>query len=141
MARAEEGEGRSGVRDQFRWSLQALAMNAEVQQSLFPDFVCKADELALDYDHWSEVARSFFGAEFSGDQLAAIQAIDRHLDAMSRGGAVFDEQLWSEEALGTRPQWVELRSLAQLALSKFGWPADKPPCARSLYVPGGPAVS
>ena len=56
-----------GVCDQFRWSLQALASDSDDQLSLFPDFVCKADELALDYGHWSRVARSFFGGEFSGD--------------------------------------------------------------------------
>jgi hypothetical protein len=31
-------------------SVQALAQPAEVQLSLLPDFVCKADELALDFD-------------------------------------------------------------------------------------------
>ncbi len=34
----------------LKHSLQALAMPAEVQLTLFPDFVCKADELALDFD-------------------------------------------------------------------------------------------
>ncbi len=122
VLRADEDDDRRGVRDQFRWSLQALACDAEAQRSLFPDFVCKADELALDYDHWSEVARSFFAGEFSGVQLAALAKIDSRLDAMGRGGAEFEEVLWSEDALGTRPQWEELRSLAKLALACFARP-------------------
>ncbi len=36
-----EDDTRRGVRNQFRWSLQALACDADVQLTLFPDFVCK----------------------------------------------------------------------------------------------------
>ena len=128
-----------GVRNQFCWSLQALASDAEDQLALFPTFVCKADELALDYDHWSEVARSLLADEFSPDQLAALTAIDGRLTAMSCGGVEFEEDLWSEDALRARPQWEEVRSLARSALACFGWPAERPPQGRSFYVTGGPA--
>jgi hypothetical protein len=129
-------EDRTVVRNQFQWSIQALAMDAEVQRSLFPTFVCKADELALDYSDWSRVARSLFASEWSGDQLKALGAIDIRLDAMSRGGSEFDEELWSEDALTSRPQWDELRSLARAALVQLGWSVEAPPFGRSAYVPG-----
>ena len=35
----------------LKHSLQALAMPAEIQLGLFPDWVCKADELALDFNN------------------------------------------------------------------------------------------
>ena len=53
-----ENDTRRDIRNQFRWSFQALACDADGRLALFPDFVCKLDELALDYGHWSQVARS-----------------------------------------------------------------------------------
>ncbi len=38
------------MRNQLQRAITALAQPAEVQLSLFPDFVCKADELALDFE-------------------------------------------------------------------------------------------
>jgi hypothetical protein len=96
-----ENDTRRGVREQFRWSLQALACDPDDQLTLFPDFVCKADELVLDYGHWSEVALSRFAGEFSADQLATLKVIDDRIDAMSYGGAQFEEELWYEEAAHT----------------------------------------
>lgn len=139
MTRVVEQPDWRGVRSQFRWSLQALAADAETQRSLFPAFVCKADELALDFDHWSEVVRANFAPEFSAEQLAALQAIDDRLAAMSRGGAGYDAALWSDAALSTRPEWEEIRSLARCALLQLSHPVATPPRGRSFYVPGGPA--
>ena len=139
VSQPEDEANRDGVRDQFLWSLQALACDADAQLSLFPDFVCKADELAHDYGHWSEFVRSRFAGEFSGAQLAILQQIDDRLDAMGNGGTEFEEELWSENALRMRPQWEELRTLARLALAKLGWPTETPPWGRSFYVRSGPA--
>jgi hypothetical protein len=75
MESADAGEEREGIWDQFRWSVLALAMDAEVQLSLFPDFTCKADELALDFDHWFRVAKAQFPEEFSNGRLQALEAI------------------------------------------------------------------
>ena len=138
MSQPDEGANRNGVRDQFLWSLQALACDADTQLSLFPEFVCKADELALDYGHWSEVARSCFAGEFSAAQLATLREIDRRLDAMGNGGTEFSEELWLEDALRVEPQWGELRTLARLALTELDWPTETPPWGRSFHVPGGP---
>jgi hypothetical protein len=131
-----EDDARHGARNQFRWSLQALACEADDQLTLFPDFTCKPDELTSDYDNWSKAARSRFAGLFSDDQLAALRAIDSRIDAMSRRGIEFEEELWRDDALGTRPEWEALRALAKLALKSFGWPTEKPPWGRSLYARG-----
>ncbi|MFO0889221.1 MAG: hypothetical protein U0790_08785 [Isosphaeraceae bacterium] len=126
----------TGVRQQFRWLLQALAIDAEAQLSLFPDFVLKADELALDFDHWFSTARSLLAAELSEEQMEALSAIDARLEAMSRGGPDFEEGLWSDAALVSSPQWAEIRSLARAALRIMGWPLEVPPSGRAVYVTG-----
>ena len=131
-----EDDTHRGARNQFRWSLQALACKREDQIALFPDFVDKPYELVCDYDNWSQVARSSFAGLFSDDQLRALQAIDVRIETMSRGGTDFDEALWNEDALGTRSEWEELRSLSKSALALFEWPIDKPPSGRSMYVRG-----
>lgn len=131
-----DDSARPGARTQFIWCIQALACGPADQLSLFPDFVCKADELALDFDHWFGVAQSWFGDEITDEQLAALKAIDSHLDAMSNGGAEFTEDLWYEGALSTRKEWEDVRSLAKSALACFGWPVQKPPYGRSLYANG-----
>jgi hypothetical protein len=33
-------------------AVQVLALPADIQLSLFPDFASKVDELALDFDNW-----------------------------------------------------------------------------------------
>ena len=129
----DEQEVREGVWNQFRWSIQALAMDADVQRSLFPDFTCKADELALDFDHWFKVAQGHFAKQFSNEQLVAIRAIDQKLTTMSNGGSGFDEALWWDDSLATRSEWQEVRSLAMHALQQFGWQLEKPPWGRSQY--------
>lgn len=136
-----EDDTRRGARNQFRWSLQALACEPEDQLTLFPNFVCKPDELVADFAHWSKVARSFFAGLFSDDQLIALQAIDRHISAMSRGGTDFEETLWHEDALGSRPEWRALRELSKSALACFDWPMEKPPWGRSLYARGGSGLA
>jgi hypothetical protein len=134
-----EDEIRQGVRNQFRWSLQALACSAEDQFALFPNFVSTPYELASDFNHWSKAALSKFAGKFSEDQLAAIRAIDELTTAMSRGGPLFDEALWDDEALGARSEWEQLRSLGKTALACFDWPMEKPPWGRSVYSGGDSA--
>ena len=128
-----EDEMRQGARNQFRWSLQALACEHDDQVTLFPDFVDKPYELVSDFCHWSRVARSTFAGLFSDDQLRVLQAIDVRIETMSRGGIDFDEKLWNVDSLGKRCEWEELRSLSKAALACFDWPAKKPPWGRSLY--------
>ena len=42
----------------LQWSLQALARPASEQLSLYPDFVCPGDELALEFDEHYRAVRA-----------------------------------------------------------------------------------
>src|SRR5262245_15662475 len=99
MANADDQDVHPGVWNQFRWSVLALAMDAHVQLSLFPDFTCKPYELASDFDHWFEVATRYFPTEFTKERIELLQAIDQKTVRMSLGGAEFDEALWTNDAL------------------------------------------
>jgi hypothetical protein len=110
---------------QLRWSLQGLASTgASSQRELFPEYALAADELALQFDHWSTVIRTHYEGQLSSAQLESLQAIDRKLSTMSRDGAEFDVELWTEAALSTSEHWMEIRSLAATALDAFEWPAE-----------------
>ena len=116
------------ILQQFKWSLQALAIAADDQFSLFPDFVLTPDELMLDFGHWFSVAKRF---DFTPRQRDAIQAIDELIDRMSNGGDLFSEALYADSGLREDNLWVELRQLAKDALHEFGWPPDVPPSGLS----------
>jgi hypothetical protein len=61
-----------------------------------------ASHSSREYSHWSEAARSRFAGEFSADQLATLKAIDDRIDAMSYGGAEFQEELWHWKPINYR---------------------------------------
>jgi hypothetical protein len=127
MSIPEEDALRSRHFRELRWSLQALAMAGSDQQLLFPDYVLKADDLAFDYDHRSLVIRNTYKRDLSGLELDSLAALDRKLATMSRDGAEFDLELWTEAALRTSEHWADVRRLARSALEAFGWPVDGPP--------------
>ena len=114
-------------RQHLMWSVQALAAPAEVQVTLYPDFVVKANELALDFDNWYECARFSLAPEWSESQRTSLAALDAKLDAMSRSGAEFTEDLWLESALAADPNWEQVRDLARTAIRLFSWPVECPP--------------
>jgi hypothetical protein len=108
----------------LRWSLQALQAAGESQRPLFPDGAVSAGDLALDFDHWSAVIRDHYAADLSGAQAESLAAIDRKLATMSRDGAEFDVELWTEAALTGSEHWADVRRLASSALEAFGWNAS-----------------
>jgi hypothetical protein len=105
---------------QLRWSLKALATAGSLQPSLFPDQVRTPDELAFDFDHWLTVIRSHYETELTAAQQDALSAISRKLATISRDGAEFDVELWTDAALTTSEHWDDVRRLASLALEAFG---------------------
>ena len=127
-------------RTKLMWAIQALAMPAEVQLTLFPDFVCKADELALEFDEHYTRAISVFGDKMTIEQKTVLSAIDQKLSDMSASGKEFSLSLWEEEGLLSSLQWTTIRILAREALEKFGWPVESPPQESedrgSIYVQG-----
>ncbi|HEY7500553.1 MAG TPA: hypothetical protein VH740_18670 [Vicinamibacterales bacterium] len=108
----------------LRWSLQSLAAAGSDQPTLFPEHMMRADDLALDFDHWASFVRGTYERELSASQLDALAAIDGKLSIMSRDGREFDLDLWTDTALRTSEEWADVRSLALGALDAFGWPAD-----------------
>lgn len=110
----------------LKWSLQSLAASGSDQPLLFPDHAVKAGDLASDFDHWSSAIRANDEAELSDARAQALAAIDRQLALMSRDGAEFDLELWTEAALRTSEHWADVRRLATSALEAFGWPVERP---------------
>ena len=119
---ADEPLDRAGHLRQLRWSLQALAESGSGQRALFPEAAPSADALALEFDAWCEVVRANYGTDLTPAQRDALDAIERKLETMSRDGAEFDAELWSDAALSGSVHWVEVRELAAAALAAFDGP-------------------
>jgi hypothetical protein len=115
----------------LKHSLQTLAMPPDVQLGLLPDFVSKADELALTFDHWHLCVLSNDEGSLSRQQKLALMAVDKHLDAMTG-----KEQFWTEEAVKSLPEWEQIRRLARETLELFNWEVTVPPSYSFEYVPG-----
>jgi hypothetical protein len=124
---------RLGIFEQLRRSIQLLACPPEIQLNLLPNFVCKADELALDFGHWRLVAVSNFRSELTADQLSCLDAIDSSLSELTRMGS----ESWTEDAVRESGEWKAVRTLAAAALESFGWPLKMPPSQADEFV-GGP---
>ena len=112
---------------QLKWSVQALALRAPEQLVLFPDFVATADELALELDHWATLVIEKYPEQLTDAQVASLTALHQKLATMSRDGADFDADLWTETAMGTNVHWQEVRALAVAVRDAFGWSADVSP--------------
>jgi hypothetical protein len=120
------------------WSIQALALPAADQLALYPDFTCKADELALDFDTWQAVVQGNFGDSLSESQRVGLDTINDRFISLSRNGANYYPDFWTESALFNDANWVEVRRLAHAALDSFGWQLNHPPSNRSAYVQASP---
>ncbi|MGH9308179.1 MAG: hypothetical protein ACRD1U_02310 [Vicinamibacterales bacterium] len=106
---------------QLRRSLRGLSDAGSGQQSLFQDRGSSADDLAFDFDHWSSVIRGTYGDELTAAQSSALDAIARKLATMSRDGAEFDVELWTDAAMRSNEHWLDVRQLAASGLEAFGW--------------------
>ncbi len=120
-----------GLMTRLQHSLQALAVPADLQLGLFPDFVCKVDALALDFDHWRLCVVDNFQARLTDQQKTLLATLDSRLEAMSGPERA---PLWTEEALRTRSEWEDVRHLAQETLVTFGWEGDVPPAYGHEYI-------
>jgi hypothetical protein len=111
---------------QLRWALQALALSGSEQQMLFPDYTPNAVSLATDFDQSSAAARENHAEDLSARQLESLAAIESKFADMSRDGARFDVDIWSDGALETSDDWRDVRRLAAEALEAFEWPLEAP---------------
>jgi len=124
-----------GIEQSFKWAVQALAQPADVQPTLFPEFVVVADELAIDFGHWWEVYESRFGHLLSAEQHEKADMLNSMLVEMSGPGK---PELWTDEGCLNHPKWSDVRQLATDVLSSFEWPLIRPPSTRSLYAQYSP---
>jgi hypothetical protein len=108
---------------QLKWSLQALAQAGSPQRVLFPERSPGPGDLAFGFDHWTVVVRDLYGTDLTDDQSAALDAIASKLRTLSRDGAEFDADVWTERAMATSEHWEEIRAMALGALDAFGWGA------------------
>jgi hypothetical protein len=121
---------KEAVLERLKHSVQLLALPPEAQLALLPPFVCKGDELALEFDHWRKVVLHNYGKELSVDQGSAIAELDQKLDWLTVNG----EQHWGDEAVQTSPEWENVRRIAADVLKAFGWPAEGPPSHAHEYI-------
>jgi|ERR1039457_5837110 hypothetical protein len=121
---------RLGILERLKHSIQLLACPAEVQLNLLPSFVCKADELALEFDQWRLVAMSNFGSELTASQLSCLDAIDSFLSELTDMGP----EHWTDDVVRKSTEWQGVRDLATAALASFNWPTEAPPSHADEYV-------
>jgi hypothetical protein len=119
MTISEEHDPRASHFAELARSLHALAIAAADQLTLFPESAVKADDLARGFDYCASAVRRQYGSELSASQLDALEAIEQKLATMSRDGAEFDPDLWTDSALSSSPQWDDVRRLAAAALELF----------------------
>jgi hypothetical protein len=117
----------------LRWSIQALSQPVEVQLALFPDFTCKADELALNFEDgiYELVGRD---AHVTVDQRGAIDYLDELVTTMS---GEHNAEFWTEAALEKHPAWEEIRARARSVAVAFGWPIQPPEPSGAIYISAG----
>jgi hypothetical protein len=124
-----EQERRHWILERLKHSLQALAIPASEQVSLFPDFVIKTEELILEFEHWRVTALKNYRADLTDKQCDSLAAIDAHSTAPSK-------EVWDESALASHPFWQHIRRLAKESLDAFEWPLDAPKSYAREYVRG-----
>ena len=122
--------GNTMVGERLRWALQALAAEPQAQLALFPDFVVKADELALSFDE----AHRECSPLLTAPERAHLAPLDEHLKRMS---SCERPELWTDHAIMSDALWGRTRELAQEILIAFGVPDALPPFALgAMYVEG-----
>ena len=103
--------------------LQALALPASDQQSLYPDNVVIADELAFEFTY---ALMPFLGGKgfiLEGQHVEPLFALDDAIDHLSD----HVPDAWTRQAHELHASWQEIRNLALKALTALGWPLEKPP--------------
>jgi len=119
----------------FEWAVRSLAQPAHVQMQLFPNFVCKADELALEFDEWH---RTYFASgaseNLSPGQMRFISDLDSQLSSMS---GEENGELWTDGALANRWEWTRVRDTAMALINEMEWNTAPPPIDRGDKFVGG----
>lgn len=113
------------IMKELRSSLCLLAGDGRDALNALPDGCVKADELALDYNNWLEIAVANCGTALRSGQREALAQVDQLLDQMSGAS---NARLWTEEAVISDDRWEQVRAAAKHAVDSMGWDcsANKP---------------
>lgn len=115
--------------EEFKRCLLVLASESKVQDSLYPDFTCKGDEMVLDF----EAAIEDLGLDsFAPEQQGAFKKLDTYL--IEHSGEKFESHYLDNNAIYTSEVWSEIRILAKNTLLSFGWEYEIPKSNGAIYV-------
>jgi len=99
--------------------IRQLAAAGSGQPALFPDENVSAGTLVRAFDQRALAIRDSYDGRLSSTQLESLTALEKKLSTMSRDGAEFDADIWTDEAVRTSDDWAEVRDLAAAALRGF----------------------
>jgi hypothetical protein len=99
--------------------IRRLASVGSEQPALFPDVNVSAIDLVQDFDQRLSVVREENDAQLTPSQRESLDHLEQKLSTMSRDGAEFDADIWTEEAVRTSEHWADVRSLASAAVDAF----------------------
>lgn len=108
----------------------ALASAAVVQDSLYPDYVAKGDELVLDYDE--ALKEIDIPSKLSKEQKSALNSLEKYLEEHSGEG--FEEMYCETSSLYIDSRWDQIRKLALEFIKSMGWQYEVPNKNRAIYV-------
>ncbi|MFZ5833662.1 MAG: hypothetical protein ACOY3P_26550 [Planctomycetota bacterium] len=105
---------------QLRKALQQAALPAERQIARLKGWDVPF-EVADDVYQASLWVLQSEDVKLSDEQRSSLTALDQLTDAMS---GPHTAELWTEDALRSRPEWDEVRRRAREILALFGWPLE-----------------
>jgi len=104
----------------LRSALQQAAMPAERLITRFEGFDASY-ELASDFGNWCSWALDSDDVKLTDQQRSRIAALDARLEQMS---GEHNAELWTDDALRSRPEWENVRRDAREILELFQWPIE-----------------
>src|SRR5262245_19050749 len=108
---------------QLKNVVRVAALPAYRQVESFPDGVVVADEIALDFDsHCKWALEGYKAPNLTAEQRSSLISLDALLSRMSDE---HNEDLWTEDALRSLPEWDEVRDKAEKILDAFGWSIEE----------------
>ena len=116
--------------ESFKNTIMALASAAVVQDSLYPDYVAKGDELVLDYDE--ALKEIDIPSKLSKEQKSALNSLEKYLEEHSGEG--FEEMYCETSSLYIDSRWDQIRKLALEFIKSMGWQYEVPNKNRAIYV-------
>lgn len=117
--------------EDFERALFALASTPEIQNSLYPEFTCKGDELVLEFD---DALLSIQIESFPLLAKTALDELNKFLDVHS--GPDYEEHYCNNELLFTSDVWKQIRQLANELIESLGWTYNVPAKSGAIYVGG-----